>query len=227
MGLVRGGCVAALALSLIVGVPSASAAPRISLGAAKRSINFGKSTQVRGRLAGVAQSGNVRIALQVKPFPYASTFRTLATKKTDAAGRFAFTVKPDRNSRYRAQAVSGSPTSGQVPVFVNGISLTFIKTKGAIVNARMTFSFSRKLGTGAFSGLSLHWYYKPSSSKRFRRVRTTRTHRMRAGQIGGSLRYKIPKATSKQKFTISWCFRPHKHGDVGIGDPRTSFKACP
>jgi hypothetical protein len=219
--------VAALALSLVVAVPSASAAPRISLAAAKRSINFGKSTQVRGRLAGVAQRGNIRIALQVKPFPYTSAFRTVATRRTDAAGRFAFTVKPDRNSRYRAQAASGSPTSGQVPVFVNGISLTFIKTKGAIVNARMTFSFSRKLSTAAFSGLALHWYYKPSSSKRFRRVRTNRTHRVRAGRIGGSMRYKIPKSTSRQKFTIAWCFRPHRRGDVGIGDPRTSFKACP
>jgi hypothetical protein len=210
----------------MVGVPTASAAPRISLGA-KRSINFGKSTQVKGRLAGVAQTANVQIELQVKRFPYTEAFQPVATRKTDSAGRFAFTVKPDRNSRYRAQAAGGSPTSGQVPVFVNGIPLTFIKTKGAVVNARMTFTFSPMLATGPFSGLALHWYYKPSSSKRFRRVRTNRTHRVRAGQIGGSMRYTIPKATARQKFTIAWCFRPKQHGDVGIGDPKTSFKACP
>jgi hypothetical protein len=90
----------------------------------------------------------------------------------------------------------------------------------------MTFRFSRLLSTAPFSGLALHWYYKPSSSKQFRRVRTTRTHRLAAGKIGGKMTYKIPKKFARQKFTLAWCFRPHRHGDVGIGDPRTSFKAC-
>jgi hypothetical protein len=215
---------AAAALLLVV-VPAASAAPRISI-RAKRVINFGQTTKVTGRLAGVADPAGVRIDLQEKLYPYTGAFRTVATRRTDATGAYSFSPKTDRNARYRVMVRGGSPTSGQAPVYVNGIPLTFISVHGARVNARMTFTFSRNLATSMFSNLSLHWYYKAKSQKSFRRVRTTLTHRVRAGRIGGSMTYTIPKSTAKQKFTIAWCFRPHNHGDVGIGDPAKSFKAC-
>jgi hypothetical protein len=226
MGFIRT-CVAAVAaIFVLAAIPAtASAAPRISV-KVKRVITFGQSAKVTGSLAGVTPHAGVKVELQVKPFPYTKAFKTVATRRTDAAGRFAFTAKPDRNSRYRAQVAGGSPTSKQVPVFVNGIPLTFIKVKGATVNARMTFQFSPLLSTAPFSGLALHWYYKPSSSKQFRRVRTTTTHRLGAGKVGGSMTYKIPKKLARKKFTLAWCFRPHRHGDVGIGDPRSSFRAC-
>jgi hypothetical protein len=218
------GVVLAAVLMLVV-VPSASAAPRIAIHA-KRVINFGKSTKVTGRLAGVTPRAAVRVDLQVKFYPYSDTFRTVASRKTDSTGGFTFTARPDRNARYRVRARSGSPTSRQIPIFVNAIPLTFIKVKGATVMARMTFTFSRKLDTSMFTGRALHWYFKPKSSKTFRRVRTNQTHRIRAGSVGGSLSYKIPKKNAKEKFTIAWCFRPSRSGDVGIGDPKKSFKRC-
>lgn len=226
MGFIRKGFTVAAAVFMLAAIPAtASAAPRISI-KVKRVVTLGQSAKLTGRLAGVTPHAGVRLELQVKPFPYTSVFKTVATRKTDSAGRFAFKVKPDRNSRYRAQVAGGSPRSKQVPLFVNGIPRTFITVKGATVHARMTFRFSRLLSTAPFSGLALHWYYKPSSSKQFRRVRTTRTHRVAAGKVGGSMTYKIPKKLSRKKFTLAWCFRPHRHGDVGIGDPRTSFRRC-
>jgi hypothetical protein len=210
---------------VLVAVAPASAAPRISIHA-KRVISFGKSTKVTGRLAGVTPNDGVRVDLQVKFYPYTDTFRTIASRKTDSTGGFSFTAKPDRNARYRVQARSGSPASAQVPIFVNAVPLTFITVKGATVMARMTFTFSPKLATSMFSGRALHWYFKPKSSKTFRRVRTNQTHRVRSGQVGGSLSYKIPKKNAREKFTIAWCFRPSKTGDVGIGDPKKSFKRC-
>jgi hypothetical protein len=226
MRLIRWCVAVAVAAFVLVAIPvTASAAPRIAI-KVKRVVKLGQSAQLTGRLAGVTPHAKVKIELQVKPFPYTKVFKTVATRRTDAAGRFAFRVKPDRNSRYRAQVAGGSPTSNQVPLFVNGIPLTFITVKGATVHARMTFQFSRLLSTAPFSGLALHWYYKPSSSKLFHRVRTTRTRRVSGGKVGGSMTYKIPKKLSRKKFTISWCFRPHHHGDVGVGDPRTAFRAC-
>jgi hypothetical protein len=225
MGFMR--CLAAAAAVCVLAVlpATASAAPGMAI-KVKRVVTLGQSAQLTGRLTGVTPRAGVKIELQVKPFPYTQAFKTVATRSTDAAGRFAFTAKPDRNSRYRAQVAGGSPTSNQVPMFVNGIPLTFITVKGVSVKARMTFRFSPVLSTDPFSGLALHWYYKPSSSKQFRRVRTTRTHRLAAGKIGGATTYTIPKQFARQKFTLAWCFRPHRHGDVGIGDPRTSFRAC-
>ncbi|MEA2438643.1 MAG: hypothetical protein QOH76_67 [Thermoleophilaceae bacterium] len=220
---------AALAASLLlIAVPSASAAPRISV-QVKRTINFGGSAKLTGTLAGLVKNSGVRVQLQERLYPYNGPFETVASKNTGAKGRFAFRVSPDRNSRYRVRAATGSPTSRQAPVYVNGIPLTFIKTKkgSSTITARMTFEFSPLLSTTPFTNLKLRWYYKPKSSKSFRRVKTTRTKRVRAGKIGGSMKYKLPAATANQKFTIAWCFRPHKHGDVGIGDPKRSFKACP
>jgi hypothetical protein len=226
MGFIKTCLAAAVAVLVLVTIPAtASAAPRISI-KVKRVVTLGQSAKLTGRLAGVTPHTGVKIELQVKPFPYTHVFKTVATRRTDSAGRFAFKVKPDRNSRYRAQVTGGSPRSKQVPLFVNGIPRTFITVKGATVHARMTFRFSRLLSTAPFSGLALRWYYKPSSSKLFRRVRTTRTHRVAAGKVGGSMTYKLPKKLSRKKFTLAWCFRPHRHGDVGIGDPRTSFRRC-
>jgi hypothetical protein len=219
---------AALAASLLlVVVPDASAAPRVSV-SVKRTINFGKTAKLTGAVSGVSPKSGVSVEIQERFYPYKSTFETIGTKTTNSAGRFAQRVSPDRNAQYRVRIADGSAVSRRAPVYVNGIGLTFFKTHGKSITARMTFEFSPNLATGPFSGLKLRWYYKgKSTGNRFKRTKTTRTKRLRAGKIGGSMKYKLPAATANQKFTIAWCFRPHKHGDVGIGDPKRSFKACP
>jgi hypothetical protein len=221
---------AALAASLLlVVVPSASAAPRVSV-KVKRVIDFGKSTKLTGAVAGVSPKSGVRVQLQEKFYPYDTAFERVSTKSTNSAGKFAFTVSPDRNARYRVRISDGSAVSRQVPVFVNGIPLTFITTRkgSSTIKARMTFEFSPLLSTAPFSNLALRWYYKPTvKGQKFRRVKTTKTRRVRDGKIGGKMSYKLPAKFANKKFTIAWCFRPKQHGDVGIGDPRTSFKPCP
>jgi hypothetical protein len=215
---------AALAASLLlIAVPNASAAPRVSI-KVKRTINFGKSTKLTGAVAGVSPSSGVTVQLQEKLYPYKRAFETIRTQKTKSGGKFAFRADPDRNSRYRVRIADGSAVSGQKPVYVNGIGLTFVDARKPTIKVKMSFEFSPLLSTKPFSGLALRWYYKgKSTNKRFRRIKTTRTRRIRAGKIGGSMKFKAPK----EKFTVAWCFRPHKHGDVGIGDPKKSFKACP
>jgi hypothetical protein len=216
------GAALAAALMLVV-VPSASAAPKVSINV-KRTINFGKSARLTGAVSGVSPKSGVRVQIQETFYPYTRPYETIATKTTNSAGRFAARVRPDRNARYRVRIADGSALSRRAPVFVNGIGLTFVDDKTATIKVKMTFEFSPNLSTSPFSGLPLRWYYKgKSTGNRFKRFKTTKTRRLRAGKIGGSMKFKAPK----EKFTIAWCFRPKKHGDVGIGDPRRSFKRCP
>lgn len=216
--------VAALAASLmLIVVPNAYAAPAVSI-QVKRVINFGKSTRLAGTVKGVSPKSGVRVQIQEKLYPYDGTFDTVANTRTNSAGKFARRVSPDRNSLYRVRLTDGSAVSRSKPVYVNGLGLTFVNDKTATVKVRMTFEFSTNLSTSPFSGLPLRWYYKgKSTGNRFRRIKSTTTRRVRAGMVGGSTKFKAPK----EKFTVAWCFRPKKRGDVGIGDPKKSFKRCP
>ena len=216
------GAAVAASLMLIV-VPNASAAPAVSI-QVKRVIDFGKTARVAGAVKGVSPKSGVRVEIQEKLYPYDGTFDTVVTTKTNSAGKFARRVSPDRNSRYRVRIADGSAVSRSKPVYVNGIGLTFVNSKKPTIKVRMTFEFSPLLSTAPFSGLKLRWYYKGKSTKnRFRRIKTSKTKRIRAGKIGGSTKFTAPK----ERFTVAWCFRPHKHGDVGIGDPKKSFLPCP
>jgi hypothetical protein len=220
-------CVAALAVSLLVGVPTASAAS-ISIHQKKRVIDFGKSTKVTGHLS-ANPNKNVQVELQSKPYPYDQPFQREATKVTDSKGNYAFTARPDRSTRFRVVVVQGgSPVSGQVPIYVNGIPTTKLHVSGGTVHATMSFAFSPQLDTSIFTGVALHWYFQlVGKHNKVHRVKTNKTHKLAEGKIGGSLKYKLPSSTGKKKFNIFWCFRPKKHGDVGVGDPAKSFKKCP
>lgn len=219
--------VAALAVLLLAGVPASAWAATITASGPPE-INFGKPAIVKGDLTGHVVDSGVQVELQVTPFPYTAAFKTIATKTTDASGRFSFSTRPDFNSRYRVIATDGTATSNTVKVFVNGLDTTKVRRKGATAFATMTFRFSPKLSTNPFSGRPLIWYYKPASAGKFRRVATTTTRRVGAGKIGGSLTYMMPSKTSRQPFTISWCFKlPAPHKDVGVGNPATSFRSCP
>lgn len=96
--------------------PQASA---LTLAAAPAVIRFGRTSVLSGQLTGPG-SGAVRVELQSNPHPFTAGFKnTGATATTDAAGKFSFTVKPDRHTRYQAVAKASPPvTSPAVEVRV-------------------------------------------------------------------------------------------------------------
>jgi hypothetical protein len=228
MRLVVRACVIAGAASLVVGVPAASAAT-LSIKPKNRVILYGgKSTKIVGHLSGVSPNANQRIRLESKPYPYTAAFRKLSAKNTDSSGNYSFTVKPDRNTRYRVLLVSDGSTSGQRAIYVNGLTKWKLKFKKGSRTIRVSFnySFSPQLDTSVFTGVPLRWYFKAQGQKR-KRVRTTKTKRLAEGVIGGNLKYTYPNSVGKRKFTVSWCFQPKQKGDVGVGVPGKAFKKCP
>jgi hypothetical protein len=227
MRLIRA-CVMAGAASLVVAVPAASAAS-ISIKPKNRVILYGgKSTKIVGHLSSSPNAGQ-KVRLESKPYPYTADFKKVSAKNTDSSGNYSFTVKPDRNTRYRVLLVSDpTTTSGQRAIYVNGVTKWKLKFKKGSRTIRVSFSytFSPQLDTSIFTGVPLRWYFKAQGQKR-KHVRTTSTKRLAQGVIGGSLKYTYPNSVGKRKFTVSWCFRPKQSGDVGVGVPGKAFTKCP
>jgi len=91
----------------------------VSLLARPQTVVFGSATLLSGQIVG-ARAAGARVTLRENPFPFAR-FRSVATTRADAAGRFVFTRTPGVNSRY--EAVIGASTSPIRTVFVR-IKLT-------------------------------------------------------------------------------------------------------
>ena len=220
-------CVVVGAASLLIGVPAASAAPSLTIKPKNREILYGgKSTKITGHLSGANPNSGVKVDLQRNPYPY-NGFKRLSTKKTDSNGNYAFTVKPDRNTRYRAVLVGTTTMSGQRAIYVNGVTKWKLKFKkgSRTIRVSFNFTFSPQLDTSLFVGVPLRWYFKTQGGKPHR-VRTNKTKRLAEGVIGGNLKYTYPNSVGKKKFTVSWCFRPKQSGDVGVGVPGKAFKKC-
>jgi hypothetical protein len=229
MRLIRA-CVIAGAASLLVGVPTASAAGTLTIKPKNRTILYGgKSTKITAHLGGVSPNSNQKVRLESKPYPYNAPFKKVSAKSTDSNGNVSYTVKPDRNTRYRAILVS-DPTvvSPERAIYVNGLTKWKLKFKkgSRTIKVSFNFSFSPQVPTSLFTGVPIRWYFKATGQKRHR-VKTTKSRRLAEGVIGGNLKYTYPNSVGKRKFTVSWCFQPKQSGDVGVGEPGKAFKKCP
>jgi hypothetical protein len=76
----------------------------LSIAARPNPLVWGGATTISGQLTGARQTAGVDVTLRQNPFPYTGGFKALATVKTDAQGRYAFTRKPKANTRYEVQA---------------------------------------------------------------------------------------------------------------------------
>jgi hypothetical protein len=78
---------------------------KLSIAAQPKIITFGQKDTISGQLTGPA-NGGVTVQLQQKPAPYSGGFSNVsgASAKTNAQGRFSFTVQPALSTRYRAVA---------------------------------------------------------------------------------------------------------------------------
>jgi hypothetical protein len=221
-------CVVAGAASLLIGVPAASAAPTLTIKPKNRTILYGgKSTKITGHLRGVNPNSGQQIRLQDNPYPYNGFKNKGGLKRTDANGNFSFTVKPDRNTRYRALLPGTTTTSPQRAIYVNGVTKWKLKFKkgSRTIRVSFNFTFSPQLDTSLFVGVPLRWYFRTQGGK-FHRVRTNKTKRLAEGVIGGNLKYTYPNSVGKKKFFVQWCYRPKQSGDVGVGVPGKAFKKC-
>jgi hypothetical protein len=78
--------------------------PGLSIAPRPNPLVWGGATTISGQLTGARQIAGVDVTLRQNPYPYTGGFKALATVKTDAQGRYAFTRRPKLNTRYEALA---------------------------------------------------------------------------------------------------------------------------
>jgi hypothetical protein len=102
---------AALVAMLVVPLLATAAKPvkkppgtgNLTIGASSNPVKYGFSVTISGTLRG-SDNAAKKIELQHDPYPYGTTYDTLATTTTDAKGNYSFTVKPVKNTNFRTVA---------------------------------------------------------------------------------------------------------------------------
>lgn len=93
----------------------------LSLTASSRDVVVGARVRLRGALTrqpGGAGAAGRRVVLQADPYPFGG-FRTIARTRTGEAGRFSFSQRPRRNTRYRATAPAQDVTTSALTVYAD------------------------------------------------------------------------------------------------------------
>ena len=86
----------------------------VTISAVPTLLTFGRSTVISGQVTG-PKNGAVAVDLQSNPHPFTAGFKnTGATTTTDATGKYSFTVKPAKHTRYQVVAKASPPVTSPV-----------------------------------------------------------------------------------------------------------------
>jgi hypothetical protein len=192
----------------------AQAAPVLTATAARAEISYKHSTSISGTLkdeSGLPLPGQT-IELQSDPYPFKS-FAQEASGVTGADGSYSFTVKPDRNTRYRVVATGAS---ARTKVLVD--ELLRVRSKALpLGHVRVTVT-STHPGDLRWGGRSAFWSIAQGRG-RLRRAARTRTHQRR-GVTTATASLLIPRAG---RFRFLVCFSASN--DRALGPP-TAHAHC-
>ncbi|MBV9466912.1 MAG: hypothetical protein JO206_09900 [Solirubrobacterales bacterium] len=164
--------IATLGACATVAAAQPSAAPSVSLHAVPaQRLGIGPVT-LSGTAVGVVPGSTVTLFRSA--YPYSQT-TLLRSTTTSADGSFAFTVYPDRNTRYRVQLVGGT-ASATVQVGVVGVAVTKVRaqTPG---KARVTIVVFHPRDL-RWSGAHVSWWFATGRHGRFVPAPSTRTVRL-------------------------------------------------
>ena len=192
-----GRCVAVLA-SIVVSLTcaaTASATPAPSLEASPSVVASGQAVGLDGQ----APPG-ATVQLEASPYPY-RTVTTVGSVATSSGGGFAFSVRPDRNTRYTATTV-GAPPSAAVEVDVSGLVITKVTALPlGRAQVMLVVFHPRDLVWG---GAAVNWSFATAPGTGFASTQTTRSFTL-------SPSVTVLKATaSLPAGPFSWraCFEP-------------------
>jgi hypothetical protein len=205
-----GSRLAVLTFLLLAAAPAATAAasPALSATAAHPELPYGQATAIVGSLRDGGQPDPAQpVELQADPYPFGQ-FVHAAFAMTGENGSYAFTVAPDRNTRYRVVS-TGTRASLRVVVdeIVRGRS-----TPLPLGRVRVAVR-SRHPADLRWGSRPAFWFVRQGRD-RFRRVARTRTHQAH-GLTRVTARLPIARAG---RFSFLVCFGAP--GSSALGPPR-------
>src|SRR5262245_32145033 len=171
-----------MALIVLAAPPARAGAPPATLSARARParLTFGRQTKIAGALAGPGGSGGVQVSLAAAPYAYRS-FHPVATATTRPGGAYSFSVRPQRNTRYRVR-VSGAPSTRSPIVGVTvdeRVSSHAHPIRGGSVRLTIRSGHPADLRWG---GHKVVWYLGTGDRGALRRVKVTRSGTIRPNE---------------------------------------------
>jgi hypothetical protein len=153
-------------------VRAAVPAATVALSAVPNTVTAGDPVTLTVELG--ALPADTVLRLYASPYPFRDS-TLLQTLQPATAGSMALTVRPDRNTRYRAVVSSGGRTASVV-VGVVGKAVT--KTRAlALGRARVTLVVFHPRGL-PWNGARVRWWFASGRSGRFLAAPATRTRRL-------------------------------------------------
>lgn len=129
--------------AILAAVPALALAAKppptsVTITAAPATITYGNAAKISGTTA-----ANTSVTLRADGAPFNGTFAQVATVTSDAAGAYAFSVKPDVNTRYRVTAKTHpTATSTIAAVSVRWRVTRAVSTRTPKRGSRVRFSGS-------------------------------------------------------------------------------------
>ena len=190
--------------------PNPVLGPAVLLAASPWHVQAGHSVQLKGRVVDPLGRRLVLLFRSAYPYPVATEIGSMLAA---ADGSFAFTVTPDRNTRYRV-TLAGSPTGAMVQVGVAYPVRTTVKAL-PLGRAAVTITVAHP-GDLHWGRAPVHWSFAEGFHGRFAGAPTTRTRDARPGVTVIS----ETVALAAGHFRFRACF--HAPGDGAVldaGDP--------
>src|SRR5579859_7002533 len=152
----------------------ASSGPALSLRVSSTHIRSGQVVAVRGVLSG-APAGT-RVDVYQSPYPYRSR-GLLAAVTPDAAGDYATTARPDRDTRFLAVAQAGAaPLTAQAQVTVAGRTIVAERAL-SLGRAMVTILIFRPSDLSGWNGAKAWWRFSTGGQTYHTRTVTERLSR--------------------------------------------------
>ena len=196
----------------------ASAGPSLTLLPARRQVIAGRRLSLGGRLADTPAVAGQAVAVEADAWPFDGRWRRRGTATTRGDGSWSLTVRPGRNTRYRALAAG-------------------LTSAEATVYAELLARFRRHLlGGGRFretliirgprsirvAARRAHFYLARKGTQRARRARSVPLRRVRPGMYTASARLRF--LGSRKRTVVLACYRERTPDPWGR--PRAADRAC-
>jgi hypothetical protein len=208
---VKAGVLAAVVAMALAGAAATAGAtsPTISLTASARRVQSGQPITLSGQVTPAAAGSVVSLFDSTYPYPVATL---LGTATTASDGSFAFTVRPDRNVRYRV-VLAGTGASALASVAVAGKIVTRVRALPlGRAEVKVLVFHPKDLRWG---DAHVTWSFASRSGTRYAAVPATRT--IRLSPYVAEVRTTIALPAGHYRWRA--CF--HAPGDRALLDPRS------
>src|SRR5437588_697029 len=217
--ILQGALVLAAAAALFPAAGGAAGTPTITAAATKSEIQFEKTSKISGTytIDGTTPAAGQVVTLEANPYPYKG-WSPVDTTTADTAGAYAFTIKGDRNSRYRVTGATPPAQSPEVPITVDerlSLKLHYIHPGKVRVEVG-----SRHPSDIDWGHKRAYWFVAEDRSKQFHYVTKSLTHQ---GHHGLTRAYATFPIADAGRYRFHECIKVSNAEAMG---PSSAHRKC-